>query len=510
MGLAPYFDKVVLAASHVLGGFDLGAFEETLESHVPFVVFNQEGLSLEGRVTLDLLVNLLARLYPRLGVQGYDDPSEREAERLRQYATTVNPDIELVPALTEATVGIVVGRPSVSLGVPTFYLGSDGWIATLSSSNAQTSGSSTNPFGAAASACFGAANVFRLVFREQLETGAPDESIRLSIYDFGQGAEATSPEFGDADLGEAFLVGVGAIGNATAWTFARSPGLAGSLHLIDPQQIDTGNVQRYILTGPNHVGKLKVDVATEALASASNLSVTPHALSWGDYLAEREDYQLDTVGVALDSAADRIAVQSSLPRWIVNAWTQKENLGVSRHWFLDDRACLACLYMPDRAYQSDSERIAAEIGLPEAELEVRAMLARRDPVNREMLDRIAAANGVDAAELFRFEGRDLYGFHSEAVCGGVVLRLGGGSTSQQSVEAPMAFQSALAGVLLAAEMTVHAVDPQADRPTRTEINLLRPLGERLSQNDKKADSSVCLCQDQDFVDGYHAKYEPVH
>lgn len=507
MGLAPYFDKAALAASHVLGGFDLRVFEEKLESHVPFVLFDQAGMSQEGRVTLDLLVNLLARLYPRLGVEGYDDLSAREAERLRRYATTLNPDIELVPAPTEATVGIVVGQPSVSVGVPTFYLGSDGWIATLSSSIAQTSGSSTNPIGAAAAACFGAANVFRHVFREQLEDGAPDDSIRLSIYDFGQGEEATSHAFGSADLGEVFLVGIGAIGNATAWTFSRSPRLSGSLHLVDPQRIDTGNVQRYVLTGPSDVGKLKVDVATEALASAPGLAVTPHSLSWGEFLAERGSYRLDAVGVALDSATDRIAVQASLPRWVVNAWTQKENLGVSRHRFLDDRACLACLYMPNHSYQSDSERIAAEIGLPEAELEVRAMLARRDPVNPEMLARIAAANGVDSADLRRFEGRDLYAFHSEAVCGGAVLRLGGGSTSQQSVEAPMAFQSALAGVLLASEMTVHAMNPRADRSTRTEINLLRPLGERLSHNDKKAGSGTCLCQDQDFVDSYRAKYE---
>jgi hypothetical protein len=65
--------------------------------------------------------------------------------------------------------------------------------------------------------------------------------------------------------------------------------------------------------------------------------------------ARQPAHRFDRVLLAVDSAADRIAAQAALPRWIANAWTQPENIGVSRHSFLGEAPCVACLYMPQGA-----------------------------------------------------------------------------------------------------------------------------------------------------------------
>jgi molybdopterin/thiamine biosynthesis adenylyltransferase len=126
------------------------------------------------------------------------------------------------------------------------------------------------------------------------------------------------------------------------WALARTPGLQGTLHVIDAEKIDLTNLQRYVLTGQQHVGTAKVTLANRVLQSTP-LVVHPHQQRWGEYLRTRNDWHFQRVAVALDSAADRRAVQAALPEWIVNAWTQPGDLGVSRHTFLDDQACLTCL-----------------------------------------------------------------------------------------------------------------------------------------------------------------------
>lgn len=505
MAIADFFSKAALAASHVLRSFDLTAFQERLEQQKPVVTLDQAALTLEGSVTAELAVNLLARLYPRIGLKAFTAEAEDRVTELMELALSINPLIDIEPGLEGGTSYLVIGRQALNLDAPTFYLGSDGWLAKLSSSHPTASGDSANPFGAAAAACFGAANIFRVTFADQLDQAALDEEICVSLLDYRHGAAAGNAEIPAVDLGEAFLVGVGAIGNAATWALARTPNLQGTLHLVDPEEVELSNLQRYVLTAAPDVGVTKVDLAERHLKRIpTGLQTVLHDRTWGYYLLERNDFSLERVAVALDSWQERIAVQASLPRWIVNAWTQQDNLGVSRHNFIDG-ACLACLYLPQATEKSESERIAEEIGLPEAERELRPMLVRREPVNRSLLERIAAAHDIDVEALLRYEGDDLRTFRSRAVCGGALLSLGARATSQP-VEAPMAFQSALAGVMLAAELVVHAVYPSPNRPTRTEIDLLRRLGSHLSQNDKKHGSRHCLCQDDDYVSAYQAKY----
>lgn len=509
MALAPYFDKAALAAATVLGGFDRDAFAATLNQQVVGLVFDERAATTpEGRTTLELATNLLARLYPRLTIIGSGEPAARYSVALSELARRINPEIEFSDSKVVAAV-LVVGRTPAEVEGPRVHVGSDGWIVRVSTQEPMDSGESENPFGAAAAACFGAAHVFRLIFGAALPAGsATEEAFAMSLLDLDPTARVpANPVLGPTVLGEAHLVGAGAIGNGVLWTLCRVPALSGVLHVVDGEAVDGTNPQRYVLAAPQDEGMPKVDLAVrEAVRTGSTLDIRRHPAEWGRYLAMLPSpWALDLVMVALDSAEDRIAVQAALPQRVLNAWTQAGDLGVSRHDFLGDRACLACLYLPDGPSKNEDQLVAEAIGLPDQLIEVRKLLHSGAPVGEAGIHRIAAALGVPAVPLLPYAGRGLREFYSEAICGGVVLRLQGGGDRRGGTEVPMAFQSALAGVLLASALVSEAAGFPGPAGTKVIIDLLRPLGKYLTVPVAEHPSGRCICQDPDYQQAYRTR-----
>lgn len=508
MALAPFFEKAALAASHILQYFDLTTFSQMLDRHVVGVCFDDDGVvSPEGQMTLDLTVNMLARLYPRLSIVPSGNKAAAYVSHLTQLAKEINPNIEIVSNISDVSVAVVVGGNFISASIPAVYIGSSGWIVKLSPNEPVGSGMSQNPFGAGAAACFGAANIFRLIFGPSLPHGVPDGAFTLSLFNYETEINSIhNPDLQSIDIGETHLVGLGAIGNGAIWALSRIPTLSGVLHLVDKELIELTNVQRYVLSTISSEGKVKVGLAADQFGE-TQLQVVPHPQRWGEYLRCRNNWDLQKVMVALDSAQDRADVQASLPRWIVNAWTQPGDLGVSRHDFISDQACLMCLYLPEPNQKSEDELIAEAIGLPEAKLEVRELLYLGKPVGSEFIQRIANAAGIPAEPLLLYSDQPLKSFYSKAVCGGIILGLGGDYQKASRAEVPMAFQSALAGIMLAAELVVYASGlRKMELPTTTRIDLLRPLGNYLSFPAKKDLSKRCICQDPLYRSVYQEKY----
>ncbi len=508
MALADFFDRTELAASQVLQGFDPAAFKEILNSQVVAVAFDDAAArSVEGKVTLEMTINLLSRLYPRLAVLADGAAAEEMVDDLIWLARAINPKIDVGTDWEGVTVCLAVGGSEASGAGSTIYLGSDGWLTHVSTKRPVSSGATDNPFGAAAAACFGAANAFRAVFSSQLLNGGLDEDFSVSLLDYDPASTGPiNPELGPVDLGESHLVGLGAIGNGAVWVLSRVPRLSGDLNLVDHEEVDLTNLQRYVLTNMADVGASKVALA-KGLLRVTGLRTHPYPERWGAYLAARDDWKLETVAVAVDSAEDRVGVQAALPRWVVNAWTQPEDLGISRHAFDGDQACLACLYLPNGERKSEAALVAEAIGLPDEWREVGSRLLKNTSTERTFLERIAAAKGIPLERLASFEGRPLRTLYVEGWCGRAVIGFGDGDGQVARAEVPMAFQSALAGVMLAAELVARAAGlKDAPPPVETRINLLRPLAKVLSFPVAKDPRGRCICQDEDFVGTYRAKY----
>lgn len=106
-----------------------------------------------------------------------------------------------------------------------------------------------------------------------------------------------------------------------------------------------------------------------------------------------------------------------LPRWTLNAWTQRGDLGVSHHGFDDEMACPACLYLPDGVVPDQDEVIANALGLGDRKLDlVRPMLHNGNPVDAALLAEIARRLAIPVEPLLPFVGKPLRTLHRQAIC----------------------------------------------------------------------------------------------
>lgn len=510
MALANFFDKTALGAAQVLKSFDRSNFENILNHHKIGIVFdNYAANSPEGMATLDLLVRLSARFYPDLQIIDISFKNDKLQKKLEDCALAINPEINLSKT-NDITISLIVGNTTYSTcNNEKFYIGSDGWIAKFSTSNPVGSGNSENPFGAGAAACFGVANVFRMVFKDQLSKGECDKDFSVSLFDFiksNGNIDSNGPNIENIHLEETQLVGIGAIGNSVLWALKHIPSLTGELEIIDNQEIDLSNLQRYVLAYQSDVNKPKVTLAKEFMSN-SKLIIKEELMSWEKYIQKRKNWLMKRVAVCVDTANDRIIVQSSLPKKIFNAWTQPASLGVSRHLnFLND-ACVMCLYIPDLKKKSKSEVIAESLGLKEQEPLIRKYIATQTPIDYRILTLVSNTNGIPMNKLEAFEGKYMEIFYSEVICGGVMMRLNKNSNEIPQIEVPSAFESALAGILLAAELIIDAGNlRQKIISPISKFNLLRPLSNYLLEGQHKHHSSRCICQDQIFREAYRKKW----
>lgn len=495
MALADYYSRGALAAAQVLNGFDESRFRAKLEETTIGVAFDDTVATPEGQALADLSVRLLARIYPRLALPG----PKNAAGDLPALARAINPAIEIVD---EAEVGISIGQAEAPFET-TFYAGSAGWDALLSTTRHQPIGDSQNPFGAAVAACLAAANVFRRVFLPDW-SHLVDDALRFSAWSLDRADRATrTPRAQWALDGDTVLVGVGAVGNAALWTLARAP-LAGSLHIVDPQDIELSNLQRYVLATRADDGRSKVDLA--ASFPTLGLDLVPHQLSLGEFLSQH-GYRWDHFLLGLDSASDRRSAQAALPRWIANAWTQPGDLGISTHpRFGADGACVACLYLPDSRLPNEDELVAAALNIPQLLMDVRTLLFNGALLGRPFLQAVAAAVDRPLDSLLPFEGRSVRDLYVEGFCGGAVIPLGEAGRPPQDLHVPLAHQSALAGVLLAATLVRSALRGDPSLTSATRLNVLHGVGSNLAQPVRANRDGRCLCDDTDFRARYEAKY----
>jgi hypothetical protein len=503
MALANFFDKIALHAAQLLRVMDRSELEKTLSAQRISLFFDENAAgTAEGRATLDLLVRLLARLYPNLRIEcNHESPL---TENLTKLALDINPSIEGYTGELPTSV-LVVGQTAYGKAIPAYYLGSEGWLVRFSPHRPVGSGDSLNPIGAGAAACFGAANQFRQVFRDQLPFGGPDEDFTLSLLDGSREGSGNGLAIEHIHLGETLAVGLGAIGNGVTWALSHWPGLQGTLVLIDPETISLSNLQRYVLAAQSHLDQSKV-IHIAGFFERSALNVVPVALPWDHYMQHRKNWKIETVLTCLDSAEDRIAVQGALPRKIFNAWTQPNEVGVSRHLnFLSD-PCVCCLYYPEGLRKSRSQEIADNLGLGAQEMMIRGYLANHLPVDAGLLQQIAAATRVPLDELQPFLGKSLEVFYAEVVCGGTLLKYTGeAGRPDRQLAVPCAFESALAGILLAAELIKEKAGYLANGQESLRLNLLRPLPTYLHSPEIKR--SLCICTDAAFREAYRAKWQ---
>jgi hypothetical protein len=494
VALADYFHRSAVAAAQVLDGYDEDLIAERLDAVPVAIVIDDLALEREeGRDLLDLTVRLLARLYPSLTIV-----ASRAADPWRHLALSINPAIDLDQHEPSAAIVIGTPPPRVPVAPIQFFAGSDGWHARFSTRDAQPVGTTANPLGPGAAACVAAANLFRHVF---LTDAAHDDDLvfctrTMQRGDGGKGGVAMRP------AGTTVLVGAGAIGNGALWAMGRIPDGGGTV-VVDSEVVELSNLQRYVLAVRDDEGRLKTDIACAHLPAGSGRGIP---LAWATFTAE-QGHNWEHVLAAVDSAAARHAVQASLPKWVANGWTQPGDLGVSVHPWTGSGACVSCLYLPAGPLPDEDDLIADALGLSRERdgLEIRTLLDSGAPPPREFLARVAASLGQPLDRLRAFESRPLRDLYVHGVCGGSVLPLSRIGTPAQPVHVPLAHQSALAGVLLAARLASWSDTPIATTLV-TRLNVLRRVPAHATQPAQKDPRGLCICQDPDYQRSWREKW----
>lgn len=448
--------------------------------------------------TAEMVVALLSRLYPTLFLQG---PPAVEAA-LAARAKEINPAIEILGSGVAQT-AIVIGQPSRPVPPHAIFAGAHGWMVHVQRTPVAVGGLA-NPYSAGAAGCIAVGEAFRQVFRASLDPWVQPRDLGVSLLDFGPDAGASLP-VPDVDLSEVAFFGLGAVANGALWALGRHHTLRGTAWLVDEEDLDLSNLQRYVLALDRDEGRSKPDLAASALASTG---IERHPLKqtlerFAD--AYRAGFSIPTVCVSTDNIPARRAAQALLPRTVINGFTGDRSLGASWHRLLDDAACLACLYHPERPGKDHTQIVGERLGL--GRQRAGFLWLSGVPLADHDLSVIAAHLGTAPADLAEWRGRALQELYSDLVCGAVSLDLRGIGRVET---VPLAHQSALAGVLMAAELVKRSHPPlealsQSERLISWD-DILRPPPPPGRWTHKRARAPGCFCSDQDYQAVYRRKW----
>lgn len=489
MALAPFFERVYGA----LGGH-LAISRQSLTLALAKVTVGIRCGSNPSRNDIwiaELSTNLLARLYPRIAISG---PDEQHVLALKKLAKGINPSIGLVKDAPDATT-ICIGSATADGAI---FPNSSGWVARVNHTPSQRAGPS-NPYAAGAAAALACAELFRRIFLKS----KTERDVSVSLLNFD---EDTGANLGiiDADISDVLFVGVGAVGNAALWALARDTQTRGRLWLVDGEEVTLSNLQRYALTKFADVGRSKVLLGQEALSS-SRLTAETTQSTLEQFIEDQGAINIPVTVVSVDNVDGRRSAQALLPRLVINGWTGDQALGTSWHIFSRDAACLACLYHPLGQGSSAIEQAAKALGLQHDRAAI--LWVTRQPLSGDDIKVVAKSLGVNESVLKPWLTKSLGDIYTDVVCGAVPLDV----TGVGKVETvPLAHQSALAGILMAAELLKRTQPELAalsqPEPLISWDDVLRPPP--IIWGKPRAREKGCICGDPDYQKVYAQKWKP--
>jgi hypothetical protein len=283
--------------------------------------------------------------------------------------------------------------------------------------------------------CYAAGAALKAAFGDMLPVSAKTPLI-LRFQDIVDQEMLLDP----LELGTAYLAGAGAVGNAFVLALSTFD-VGGMLHIVDPDIVSGGNLQRCWWFLERDIGRLKTDQLT---GSAQLHFRRLHLISRPVEVRELSEHRngqnwLERLIVAVDSRRARRNLQLEVPREVYDASTTGiEEIVLHFNHACSDAACLGCIYAQDPAERTHETHVADLLGVLVEDVRqnfISPTAARKICVRYPNLspDKLA---GSAFDSLFK------------ALCGQGQLRSG----PDRQVMAPFSFVSVLAGTYLAIEM----------------------------------------------------------
>jgi hypothetical protein len=497
MALPRYFDRAFTAIG---GQFNIqrDTLEGILHGHTVVVRLGHTcTLNGNSQWTANLLVNLLSRLYPRLVLKG-DDTACSNAEIL---ARSINNDIDVASCCDDDAITVSVGCENTVAGeiVPA----SSGWVASLGH---PAIAGPANPFAASFAAALAAGEVFKKSFSGYLmDEGVANGNAKysISLLDFSSEAGADD-SLTNVDIGDVAFVGLGAVGNAAISTLGCFDELRGQAWLVDPEQIEMSNLQRYVLTkDPDGLNTAPKTVIAKRALARTGLKLYERKMPLAEFAEEfKGSFTIPTVCVSVDNFHDRRIAQTLLPRLVVNGYTGLSDIGASWHRLGDtNKQCLACLYRGEKS-KSSLEKMAQALGFTMQE--VVDLFPSQAYLSESHITKIETHHGLPPGSLRDWNGKHVNQVYSDLICGQLSMQ----TTKAREEIVPLAHQSAMAGILMGSELvkrTSNVLEPKSQ--VFEQVTWGNILGDKPRHWGQTSPATVgCICRDKDYVNMYSEKW----
>ncbi len=416
-----------------------------------------------------MATNLLVRLHPVVQVVQIILPPGTRAiapmprweagmlqEHLALMISAIKPEVAVHwgPGGPSCNVRLHVGPENTVPRTNTIYVGSDGWLSTISRSAACPIGM-TNPIGAQVAACLGVAEIWKALLlprREALALPHPivplKDSLSFLATTYACDTSGPNPPLPAAvQLDGLTIAGIGAGGSALIYSLASLMDLQGHLTLLDHDRIDRPNLNRYVIADDTDAqdARLKVELAESILSDRFRLTkVDIHRHRFQDIYSSMPIASLRRVVATVDHPQTRRDIQFETPQVLWGAGAGEEgSFRVSRGLF-GKTECAYCEFPPssDSAERGQAEALAATLGsTPDA---WHKLILNDGIFAAEMVNELRSGKNEDIPYRLPQVGQ-AYRQWFAGQCGRLPLSAGAGTV-------PIPFAPVLAGVLLAGEV----------------------------------------------------------
>lgn len=326
----------------------------------------------QAQLIFSFAVNLLSRLFPVVQdlhiVFPVDMPllaqvprwqAETLGEHIRLFLKTLNPLAKCtiqkqVTAMNDCTLVIGSTSPPPKTAV---FTGSNGWNVNISPHGPVPIGDEINPVGAYTAATLGVSEVYkRLLYpHRNLLAGIPviplDAELTFSTFTYRVGLSEPNPPLNPSiDIDSLTMVGLGAGGGAAAFTLASLQEVQGTINLVEPDEINEWNLDRYIFADAEDATQERAK--TEIVGKMFNnkytrLEVREFPLSYDKAIGSLTQKDHRYVLAAVHSREARRELQYETPMVLWDAGATEEGEFFIWRMILDRTECMHCKHPPD-------------------------------------------------------------------------------------------------------------------------------------------------------------------